>query len=393
MKRILYIHAGAELYGADIVLLELLKNLDKTKFEPYVILPCYGPLVDKLMENNIGVEVIEYPILRRKYFNPLGIIRYIKDYVKYSSKLTQIAQNRNIDIIHTNTAAVLEGIYIKRKLNLKLVWHIHEIIVRPKLIHKFLSFLIAKNSNVVITVSEAVKQHLNSTGYFKKDSIKVIYNGVDNKIFNKENDTQYIREEFNIPSNAIIVGMIGRVNAWKGQNDFLDAIEIVLRENKNVYAMLVGGAFNGEEWRIDEVKNRINSIKDKNRIIFSDYRSDSKNIHALYDVFVLPSINPDPLPTVVLEAMASSTPIVGYRHGGICEMVKENYNGLLAEVREPKELSECINKLVKNKELRYQLGKSSLIRQLELFSLESYVNNFLKIYENIQVIILIRRNT
>eukprot|EP00831_Metopus_contortus_P018908 TRINITY_DN18104_c0_g1_i1.p4 TRINITY_DN18104_c0_g1~~TRINITY_DN18104_c0_g1_i1.p4 ORF type:complete len:139 (+),score=18.82 TRINITY_DN18104_c0_g1_i1:150-566(+) len=127
--------------------------------------------------------------------------------------------------------------------------------------------------------------------------------------------------------------------------------------------------------------------------IRDSYRSDSKNIHALYDVFVLPSINPDPLPTVVLEAMASSTPIVGYRHGGICEMVKENYNGLLAEVREPKELSECINKLVKNKELRYQLGKSSLIRQLELFSLESYVNNFLKIYENIQVIILIRRNT
>lgn len=383
MKRILYIHAGAELYGADIVLLELLKNLDKNKFEPYVVLPCNGPLVDKLMENNIGVEVVEYPILRRKYFNPVGIINYIKDYIKYSSKLSQIAKSKNIDIIHSNTAAVLEGIYVKRKLNLKLVWHIHEIIVKPKLVHEFLSFLIAKNSNAVITVSEAVKQHLNSTGYFKKDVIKVIYNGVDNKIFNKENTTQYIKEEFDIPNNAIVVGMIGRVNAWKGQGDFLDAMKSVLKQNKDVYVMLVGGVFEGEEWRIDEIKSKIDNIRDKERIIFDMYRNDSKNLHALYDIFVLPSTNPDPLPTVVLEAMASSTPIVGYNHGGICEMVKEEYNGVLAEIRNTSDLADKINNLVKDEKLRKNYGNNSLTRQDRLFSLRGYVRKFEELYNDI----------
>lgn len=380
MKKILYLHAGAELYGADIVLLELLKRLDKKKFYPYVVLPCYGPLVDKLKENNIEVEVLEYPILRRKYFNPSGIINYAKNYIKYSKILKKICNEKKIDIVHTNTAAVLSGVYLKKKLEIKHIWHIHEIIVKPKFMHKVLSKLISKYSDEVIVVSNAVKEHLENTGYFK-NQIQVIYNGVDNDIFNIDNDTIYLKNEFNIPKDAIVVGMIGRVNAWKGQTDFLLAMERVLDEHKNVYAMLVGGVFEGEEWRIDELKNRIDNMKDKERIIFSDYRKDTPNIHALYDIFVLPSTNPDPLPTVVLEAMASSTPIVAYRHGGVCEMVKEGYNGYLVNVLDKSHLSEKISELVYDKGKRETFARHSLSRQKEYFSSQAYVANFSRVYE------------
>lgn len=380
MKKILYLHAGAELYGADNVLLELLKNLDKSKFEPYVILPCDGPLVEKLRENNIWVKVIEYPILRRKYFNPLGIFNYSKDYLKYSDKINKIVREKEINIIHTNTAAVLEGVYIKKKTKLPLIWHIHEIIVNPKFMHKFLSKVIAKNADEVITVSNAVKHHLESTGYFKKD-IKVIYNGVDNKIFSPNNESDYIRDEFNIPRDAKIVGMIGRVNAWKGQKDFLKAVEVVLENHQNVYAMLVGGVFEGEEWRIDELKEIIDSMKNKDRVIFSDYRKDTKNIHTLYNLFVLPSTNPDPLPTVVLEAMASKKPVVGYMHGGICEMVNNGTNGLLAKVGDTKDLADKIDKIISDDNIEKSMSENSLNRQMKMFSLKSYISNFENIYE------------
>lgn len=382
MKKILYLHAGAELYGADIVLLELLKNLDRNKFKPYVILPCDGPLVNKLRENNIWVEIIEYPILRRKYFNPKGIFNYGKDYLKYSKNINKIVKEKNIDIIHTNTMAVLEGIYIKKITKLPLVWHIHEIIVNPKFMNKFLSYLIAKNANEVITVSNAVKIHLENTGYFKKN-IKVIYNGVDNNIFSPGNDSDYIRNEFNIPNNSKIVGMIGRVNSWKGQKDFLKSMEIVLDKYPNVYAMLVGGVFEGEEWRINELKEIIDNMKHKDRVIFSDYRRDTKNIYTLYDIFVLPSINPDPLPTVVLESMASGKPVVGYRHGGICEMVKDGYNGLLANVGDTEDLASKISRILSNEILQKNMSENSLSRQKEMFSLNSYINNFEEIYEQI----------
>lgn len=383
MKNILYLHAGAELYGADIVLLELLKKIDKTKFKPYVLLPCSGPLVQKLRDNGIDVDVLEYPILRRKYFTPMGILKYIKDYIHYSKEIKKIAQKKNIDIIHTNTTAVLEGIYVKRKLKIPQIWHIHEIIVKPVMIHKVLSFLVAKYADQAITVSNAVKEHLSKTGYFKKD-IKIIYNGVDNTIFKPDNDINYLKKEFNIPKDSLVVGMIGRVNAWKGQSDFLKAMDIVLSNNENVYGMLVGGVFEGEEWRKEEIQNQINSMKNKDRIIFSDYRRDTPNIHALYDIFVLPSINPDPLPTVVLEAMASGTPIVGYKHGGVCEMVSEGNNGLLAEVRNPESLAEKIDILLRDENMRKSFSEHSLKRQKAHFSLESYVKNFETLYLNVK---------
>ena len=382
MKKILYLHAGAELYGADIVLLELLKNLDKNKFEPYVVLPCDGPLVNKLRENNIWVEVIQYPILRRKYFNPKGIFNYAKDYLTYSKKINEIVKMKNIDTIHTNTMAVLEGIYIKQKSKLPLVWHIHEIIVNPKFMNKFLSYLVAKNADEIITVSNAVKRHLESTGYFKKE-IRVIYNGVDNNVFSPQNHSDYIRNEFNIPKDSKIVGMVGRVNAWKGQKDFLNAMEVVLDKCPNVYAMLVGGVFEGEEWRITELQEIIDNMKNKDRVIFSDYRKDTKNIYALYDIFVLPSTNPDPLPTVVLESMASGKPIVGYKHGGICEMVKHGYNGLLAQVGNSEDLASKISQILSDELLEKNMSKNSLIRQNEMFSLNSYIKNFEIIYEQI----------
>ena len=70
MKTILYLHAGAEMYGADKILLELTTGLDKKRFRPIVILPTNGILKNKLEEAGIMVHVIPYPILRRKYFNP-----------------------------------------------------------------------------------------------------------------------------------------------------------------------------------------------------------------------------------------------------------------------------------------------------------------------------------
>ena len=76
MQKILYLHAGAEMYGADKVLLELIKGLDKDAFEAHVILPNDGVLVGALEEVGAKEKVIDYPILRRKYFNPKGILEY-----------------------------------------------------------------------------------------------------------------------------------------------------------------------------------------------------------------------------------------------------------------------------------------------------------------------------
>ena len=111
-------------------------------------------------ENGIEVHVVAYPILRRKFFNPKGIIEYGATYFKGSKAIMRLLKGRKIDIIHVNTTAVLEGIYLKKKLKSKLVWHVHEIILHPKVVYKFISFLIGHYADKCVAVSKAVKQHL-----------------------------------------------------------------------------------------------------------------------------------------------------------------------------------------------------------------------------------------
>ena len=81
--------------------------------------------------------------------------------------------------------------------------------------------------------------------------------------------------------------------------------------------------------------------------------------------------------------MATGKPIVGYRHGGVCEMVKEDYNGLLAEVRNPTDLAQKIDTLLSDDKLREKMGVHSRKRLLENFSIESYVKNYSDEYERL----------
>lgn len=387
MKNILFLHAGAEMYGADKVMLDLIKSLDKSKYNPLVILPTDGVLVDALKKENIKVVVMPYPIMRRKYFNLKGLVRYAYGMVKYTNKITKMARKQHIDLIHTNTAATLEGSFVSKKLHIPQLWSIHEIIVSPQIMYNVTSKLISKYASITITDSKAVKDHLDDSGYFKEKTVKVIYNGVDSKRFKPDNDCSYLYNEWNIPKDAKIIGMMGRVNSWKGQADFLKAANMIMAKFPDVYTVFVGAAFKGEEWREKELANAIAKSPYKNRIINKGYRTDSEGIYKLYDVFVLPSINPDPLPTVVLEAMATGKPIVGYKHGGVCEMVNDGYNGLLAEVRNPEDLATKIETLLEDDDKRAKMGANSRKRLLENFSMEAYVQNYSDAYDR-----LIREN-
>ena len=383
MKRILYLHAGAEMYGADKVLLELIKGLDSKEFEAHVILPNDGVLVEALRQVGAQVSVLDYPILRRKYFNPKGIADYIRSYNFYAKQIALYAREHNIDMVHNNTAAVLEGIYLKRKLKLPLIWHVHEIIVKPKAISDFINMLMGRYADKIVTVSQAVANHIKQSPFIKDSQVEVIYNGVDNAVYYPM-DASSIREKFDIAQDALVIGMIGRVNAIKGQNDFIEAVEPLLEKNEQAVAFLAGGVFPGEEWRLEELDKRIASSSVVSQIQRIDYYDKTSELYNMFDIFVLPSIKPDSLPTVVLEAMACSKPVVGYNNGGIAEMVVDDKSGCLVKPNRPQELSNAISLLLDSSEKREKFGRVGYQRQKELFSLESYIKNFSEFYDNLQ---------
>lgn len=384
--KILYLHAGAELYGADKILLELLTDLDKTNFEPLVLLPSNGPLVDKIKNISVNVQILNYPIVRRKFFTPVGILKYIFNYFKYGIILSRFVKRNQVDLIHVNTTAVLEGAFIKTFQNVPIVWHIHEIIISPKIMFKVFSRIIQYTSNEIITVSDATRNRLLESNYIDPDKMHTIYNGINSESIISENQSetkQLMREKLNIPKGAKVIGMVGRINSWKGQTDFVNAINQLFKKNKDIHAVLVGSVFEEEEFRLEELEHQVSNTIFPNKIHIIQFTEDIADFYSLFDVFVLPSTRPDPFPTVVLEAMANGLPTVAYNHGGVTEMIEDKKSGCLVDIGQVEGLAENINYLIKNDQQRKLVGETAKMRQMLIFNKKSFVKNFEQLYSDI----------
>ena len=360
-------------------MLTIVSNIDKTKFEPIVVLPNDGPLTKKLDENGVRYKIISYPIIRRKYFNITGILNYIREYRTSCKKICEFAKEEKIDVIHNNTIAVIEGITVKKKLNIPLIFHIHEMIEHPKFVAKKLYKMAVKNSDKVVVVSESVKKHIISLTKIKTSNIEVVHNGITP--IKSEASRQKYLEEFGFPNDSVVFAVIGRINAIKGQDHFVDAFKNISQKIDNVYGLIIGDAFSGQEWRVTTLIDKLEKENLKQKLIYCGFREDIKDLFSLIDVLVLPSIGYDSFPTVVLEAMSCGVPIVAYRCGGVEEMVENQKNGILIAQHNIMELSDSLMCLATDEVFRNKLGKEAQKKYNDNYTMDIFIEKIQRIYE------------
>ena len=377
---ILFLHPNAELYGSDRVLLNILNSLDRSKFNPTVILSYEGPLVYELIKLSVPVKVINLGILRQKYFNFCGIVSRAYHFLTSFFHLVNIVRKEQIDLIYSNTCVILVGGLAARICRRPHIWHVHEIIENPKWVWKIIIFWVCTLSTQVIAVSYAVKRHLLGKSTFYEQKIKVVYNAIDiDKYFRVQKENQ-IRKEFNVPDEALLVGMVGRITPKKGHNHFLLAAGEVARRLPGVQFMVVGGPDQGAEDYMNELHRQAEDLGLFRQIIFTGFRKDIAAILSAFDIFVLPSLWPDPLPTVVLEAMASGKPVVAYAHGGALEMIEDRRSGFLVPPFSYHDLAKKILILATDRELRNRMGNAAKKQIPSKFSQRNFtraINNLI----------------
>lgn len=370
MKNILFLHVGAELYGSDKVLYQVVTGLDSQKYHPIVVLPEHGVLEEKMIRAGIEVQVMAYPIMRRKFFSVIGIFQYVFSYIHYSASLIRFLKKRSINLVYINTIAVLEGVYLYLFSKIPVIWHIHEILTTPKIIYKFTSFLIGHFDNKVITISNATEKHLIDSGFVKSGNVQVVYNGIDN--FNVNLD-ENMRQNLGINEDDFVFGHIGRVNVWKGQDDFLQASIPLLKKYKKMHILFSGNAFPGEEWREEKLISNINNYPDiKNRIHYLGYQKNTDKVFETMDVFITSSTRPEPFSMVTIEAMNHSKPVIAYDAGGPAEIVRDNVTGLLSQFQNIDRLRENMEFMLNHPKIVVQMGKESKIRIDKNFSLAQF---------------------
>lgn len=378
--KIMFLHTGAELYGADKILMLLSAGISSNAFVPVVVLPEDGPLRDKLEAMGVRVKIMPYPIIRRKYFNMKGIISYVKEYRRVIPNLQAFAELEKIDIIHNNTMAVLEGITLRKKLGIPLVVHVHEIIQQPKVVAFFLYNIFCHSADIVVAVSRATSDNIRKFLLGRMDNVVVIHNGIEIPKIQKA-DQSALRKKLGFPEDKKVIALIGRVNAFKGQPDFVEMMTNL--GEKDFHGIIVGNAFSGQEWRIADLENQIKTTGQAKKITYYKFRNDIQEIMQAMDALIVPSIKPDPFPTVALEAFSVSKPVIAYKCGGVEEMISDGENGFLVDVHDTSGMASRVKQCLKNDQEYQKLCLNARSTVVEKFNITRFIDDFKRLYKKI----------
>lgn len=368
MKNVLFVHSSSELYGSDRSLLNIVKYIDKEKFKVFVLLPCDGPLVQEMRKiDNVITDVHNIAVLRRKNLTIKGGLFYLWQFIRSYSFIKSYIRHNHIDIVDTNTAVVFPAAIAAKHLKKKSVWHIREII-KSKTENRVISFIMNRYADIIIANSKATGKALQVN--FAK--IRVVYNSVEEHLLMNR-----------VSHFPLKVGMAGRINRWKGQKLFIDAATLVHKQYPDVIFQIAGDVYQGEEYLKEELINYIRDKKLNETIQLLGQVDDMDNFYSGLDIFVLPSIQPEPFGLVVIEAMRAGLPVIATNHGGPVEIISEGVDGYLVDYTSAEQMANRIMELLDDKEKREYMGKKGKEKERNLYSVTIMVDKIEKILMNL----------
>jgi glycosyltransferase involved in cell wall biosynthesis len=234
-----------------------------------------------------------------------------------------------------------------------------------------------------IYISRAVAENYTSQGISPSKGA-VIHNAVDLNEYSQTYDALSVRSEFGWTSGEPLVGIVGRLDWWKGHEYFLQAMALVRKQLPNARGLIVGQVDStprGEIY-VRKLESLARALRLEDRLIFTGFRPDVPRIMSALDVVVLGSAEPEPFGRVVIEGMAAGKPVVATAAGGVLDIVEDGFNGLLVPRRDSQAMAEAILSILLDKEKAARMGQAGRQTVIGKFSLEHHVDAVQKLYES-----------
>lgn len=289
--------------------------------------------------------------------------------------------------------SIIAGTAIKRELNLPLVFHVHSTEKGRTLgngseVISNLELRGGKTADMVITVSNAMKEELRKLG-FPEEKIRVCYNGVDPEKYDpnriSEEDAAKVRQRYGLKEDDLMIFFIGRLVWVKGADKLVMAMPHVLNEVPNAKLVIVGvGDMRGYLEKLIENLKIQNSVKFR----FEFIPEEERILHyAACDVAVFPSLY-EPFGIVTLEAMSMEKPVVVGARGvsGMREIVVPSgpeQCGFHVNPYDPKDIAWGIVNSIKDPTIKERLGKNGRKRVLENFTWDIVAKKTIELYEEV----------
>ena len=357
--KILFVHPSVELYGADKILLYILKILSAKGHELTVLLPKEGVLVSCIKNISGEIKIViddRLPVAHSK----LGL----KDYLfipKRVRLIEKIFPKNSFDIVYCNTLATVLLLYTR--WGKKRIIHVHEIIENPVLNLAF-SFLVRVRTKKAICVSKRVKNNL----LFSK-VYSVVHNGIPDIARASSQNEVDEKVEFVLP---------GRFMPKKGQWFLIDALKTLPKEYLDkIHVSLFGSPPpNRKELQV-ELENLLQESDLLSVIDMHPFEADISKIYTKANVILVPSLMADPFPTTVLEALMFSRPVIVTDNGGAVEILNESYARVI-KANDVFAFSEALKYFVDNKDCISELGRNARKKYEESLTVEKFEERFLK---------------
>lgn len=382
MKNILFVNQSSEMYGSDKVLLHIVTGLQRSgAYHPIVVLPSDGELLSVLRREGVEVHVANVGKVSRKSFSPFGGIALMLEVLRSLGPLDRIVGGRQIAHVHSNAISVLAGAYwswLRRKHH---VWHVHEIVLSPRVVGRVYARLLDAFADRVVFISNAVESWLTAINPRLKHKAALIFNGLPER---EPVEIGRFRRSVGLAPTRVLVTLAGRINRWKGHSLLVEAVGLLKRDVdlSNVTFAIVGDTVAGQEFLKNELVADIEQRGLKEHFLFVPFTSQIAQVWADTDIAVVPSIEPEPFGMVAIEAMAAGVPVVAAAHGGLLDIICGDHTGIFFEPRSAQSLATALWSLISDGSLRAEYGRAGQLRQVAHFSLESQLQGLARVYSS-----------
>lgn len=385
---VLYLDATRSLYGASRMLLTLLERSDSLGVRPYVVLA--NDVEDDMRFSReldrLHVRYWEHPVTvlrRQKYLNPRGVLHLSVSLVKSVGFLRRLIRRYGIDLVQTNTSTILSGAVAARLEGVPHVWHVHELFKRVE--GRVLTRVIDALSWRAVVPSEAVAANLAQPYPGVRRKLAVIKNGIDATMYRTVPGEQVerLRAEWKIPPGMKVVGMIGRIGMWKGEEQFVELAARLAEQGIDAHFVIVGGVFDDRRHLLDRLEELIVRKGLRSRVVVAGLRDDVPVAINLFDVLVHLPTRPEPFGLVALEAMSASKPVVAAALGGLVEIVDNGATGFLVRPGDLEGAAEKVSLLLRDGAMSEKMGRAGCERVDAQFLSDHYAAAFGRLYRQL----------
>lgn len=385
--RIAFLDHTAVLGGGEIALLHLVQALDSTRFHVVVVLSSDGPLVEKLRAAGIETHVLPLAasVVEARKDNldrhALTRGRDAARLVAYCFRVARFLRRRRVDVLHTNSLkADLIGGVAGRLARVPVLWHVRDRIeddyLPPKVVRAF-RLLCRVLPRAVIANSAATLSTLHLPATFNATAV---HDGIPLEEESADGNVEY-------SGGAPVVGLVGRISAWKGQHIFIEAAALVQKEFPDARFQIIGSALFGEENYEREVREQALATDLGENLEWLGFREGVPELMRALDILVHASTVGEPFGQVVIEGMAQSKPVVATRGGGVPEIVEDGVTGVLVPMGDAAAMAHAVIELLHAPARAREMGEAGKRRVHDFFSIERTARQV----ENVYASLLARR--